>query len=592
MINLHDNDQDKARRRLWDKPRAGNLPEMIAIPAEHCPDIIAIGLCHHGGEPEAITWRELWQAASAGAVRLRQLGLRKGDRVMIILPTSRSFCELFFSVLLAGGIPIPTAPPTSLKAQKLNAYQNLLNNIAADSGAAVCISLARMMNALRPQLLSVNSQMLFLLADELPPIDGSFSPLKLDSAETALLQYTSGSTSSPKGVALSHKSILANVADIASAIVEPGTIGVSWLPLYHDMGLIGTFLTSLYCRTPILLMPPQAFIKSPALWLRCISDYRATTTVAPNFAFTYSVNNVQLEEVADISLDSLRVALNGAEPVHLSAIEKFYDKFKPLGLRSGVIRPVYGLAESTLAVTFSDPGPLIVDRISADCIEQHGRAVPAESDVRSHTFISVGRPLPTQEVRIVDEFGKPLPERHVGEIVVRGPSVMKEYFNRAVETAETLRNGRLHTGDLGYLADGRLYVTGRSKDLVIRHGKNYFPQDIEFHVTHVEGVLKGGAAVFSVEDDGEVRVVVVAETRSRDAAAQAEIIRQIRIQCHDNFLFGPDDIWLVMPGAIPRTTSGKIRRRECKQSYLAARFDKASRSVPNSLPESTAPRSP
>jgi len=585
MIDLHGKDQDETRQRLWNEPRATNLLELIAMPGERYPDVVAFGLCHHGVDPEVITWGALWQAARARAGQLNELNLQKGDRVIIALPTSRAFFEFFFGVLLAGGIPLPTAPPTSLKESKFNAYQNLLNSIALDSGAAVCVSSARIMKALQVGLQSVNPQMRTLLADETWQPDRPVSLIKPSGSDTALLQYTSGSTSVPKGVALSHRNILANAAAIANAIVDPDTVCVSWLPLYHDMGLIGTFLTAIYCRTPTIFMPPQAFIKSPALWFRCISDHLATSTVAPNFAFIYSVKNIQIEEVADISLSSLRVVLNGAEPIDLVAVESFYEKFKPLGLADGVIRPVYGLAESSLAVSFSEPGPLIIDKVGADQLERDGRAVPASSPTRCTTFVSVGRELTTQEIQIVDEAGRALAERHVGEIVVRGESVMQGYFNRESETAEALRNGRLHTGDLGYLADGRLYVTGRIKDLIIRHGKNYCPQDIESLVTRLEGIVKGGAAAFSIEGEGDTKVVVVAETRSRDPELRAELIRQIRLQCHDAFLFGPDDIWLVPPGTIPRTSSGKIRRRECKQSYLVNRFDEPTRQTQRTLTE-------
>ncbi len=573
MIDLHGNDQDKARQRLWSEPRAGNLLEMIAMPGERYPDVVAIGLCHHGREPEAITWGELCATARRRAIQLRESGLRKNDRVLIVLPTSREFFEFFFGILFAGGIPVPAAPPTSLREHKLNAYRDLLNVIAVDSGAVACVGFSRIMKALQGGLPAVKSKMWMVMADECPLVNKALSLNGIDDSDTALLQYTSGSTSRPKGVELSHRNILANAAAIAKAIVHVDTVTVSWLPLYHDMGLIGTFLTAIYCRTPTVFMPPQAFIKSPALWLRCISDYRATATVAPNFAFIYSVKNVQIEDLADVSLDSLRTVLNGAEPVDLIAVENFYEKFKQLGLRDGVITPVYGLAESSLAVSFSAPGPLVIDRVDAAQLERHGHAVPAQSDARLNSFVSVGRELATQEVQIVDAAGSILAERQVGEIVVRGPSVMKGYFNRAGETAEVLRQGWLHTGDLGYLAHGQLYVTGRTKDIIIRHGKNYYPQDIETTVSGVAGVNKGGAAAFSIEGDGPTRVVVLAETRVRDPELRAEIIRQIRMRCHDAFLFGPHSIVFVTPGSIPRTTSGKIRRRECRRLFLLKAFE-------------------
>jgi acyl-CoA synthetase (AMP-forming)/AMP-acid ligase II len=585
MIDLHGNDQFEARQRLWSEPRANNLLEMIAMPAERYPDVVAIGLCHHGREPEAITWGELCAGASRRAIQLRELGLRKNDRVMIVLATSREFFEFFFGILFAGGIPVPTAPPTSLREHKLNAYRDLLNLIAVDSGAVACVGLSRIMKALQGGLQAVNSKMRMLMADEYSSLNTTLSLNGVDDSDTVLLQYTSGSTSHPKGVELSHRNILANAAAIAKACVRIDTVSVSWLPLYHDMGLIGTFLTAIYCRVPTVLMPPQAFIKCPALWLRCISDYRGTITVAPNFAFIYCVKNVQIEDVADVSLESLQTALNGAEPVDLVAVAEFYEKFKPLGLRDGVISPVYGLAESSLAVSFSAPGPLVIDRVDATQLEHAGHAVPAQPTTRRRSFVSVGRELATQEIQIVDGAGSILAERQVGEIVVRGPSVMKGYFNRASETAEVVQKGWLHTGDLGYLADGQLYVTGRTKDIIIRHGRNYYPQDIETAVATVAGISKGGAAAFSIEGDGDTKVVVLAETRARDAQLREEMVRHIRTRCHDAFLFGPDSIVLVVPGSIPRTTSGKIRRRESRNLYLRKAFEGPALRTTSEFPE-------
>jgi acyl-CoA synthetase (AMP-forming)/AMP-acid ligase II len=561
------------RRRLWELPRATNLIEMIALPAERYPDMPEIHLCHHGGEPEAITWGELWRAATACAARFQAAGLRKGDRVLLILPTSRAFFENFFGCLLAGMIPVPAAPPTSLKGSKLDGYRDLINCIALNSGAAGLVGFARTTSVLDEMLHDGNSRLKILLADTPELNGGGFEPVKPDISETALLQYTSGSTSQPKGVVLSHANIIANMKAIAQTFVTPETVCVSWLPLYHDMGLIGTFLASLLCRTPIVIMPPQAFIKQPALWFRAIHEYRATATVAPNFAFAYTVRNIELEMVAGISLESLEVALNGAEPVNLRALEGFYQKFKPLGLRDGVVRPVYGLAESTLAVTFSGPGWHVVDEVDAERLELDGYAIPAIDGVRRLSIVSVGRPIPTQEIKIVDAHGEVLPERRTGEVLVRGPSVMSGYFNLPAETAEALRDGWLHTGDLGYVADGRLYLTGRLKDLIIRYGKNYFPQDIESHVTAIAGIINGGATAFSLDGEEGNAVVVVAETRQRGAEAQGHLVRQICERCHDAFSFSPDEVRLVAPGAIPRTTSGKVRRRECRRMFLDAKFN-------------------
>jgi fatty-acyl-CoA synthase len=571
MVPQHSRSQSdlvQAHRWLWEQPRASNLIEMISTPAAVCPELPAIYFSREGAGSEAVTWSSLWRGACAEAARLRDAKLQSGDRVMLIMPNTAAFLETFFGTLVAGGIPVPVAPPQSLKGSKLEAYLDLLRGIILDSGASFCIGLPRTMHILRASLLEVQPEMRILEGDSKSNAGAAIEPFLPDARDTALIQYTSGSTSQPKGVELSHANILANIRAIAEEIVAPDTVCVSWLPLYHDMGLIGTSLTPLYCRVPVTLMTPQAFIKDPSAWLRCIHDCRATVTVAPNFAFNYCVKNIKLEQMSGVRLDSLKIALNGAEPVDPVAVESFCEKFKPLGLRDGVVLPVYGLAESSLAVTFSDRGRYITDLVDADRLERYRQAVPARRRSRSRTFISVGRPLPTQEVRVVDEMDRPLPERCVGEIVVKGPSVMKGYYNRPAETAETLRGGWLHTADLGYMADGHLFISGRLKDLIIRNGKNYYPQDIEHVVTRIESVRKGCAVAFGVEARPVERLVVVAETRLRDAKALATLDREIRQRCHDAFTFPPDDVRLVAPGKIPRTTSGKVRRQECKRIYL------------------------
>lgn len=527
-----------------------DLVEMIAAPARLSPDLPAVHL-----PPETITWGALWQGATTQAAQLTATGVGRADRVLLPLPTSRAFIEAFFGVLLARAIPVPVAPPAALAGPKLAAWLDLIGRLAADCEPAACLTLPRIGQAMGSGL------RLLYPAESTSAAPPPFSP---NPDETALLQYTSGSMTQPKGVELSHANILSNAAAVVSAVGTPDAVAVSWLPLYHDMGLIGMLLMALYCRVPVILLPPQTFVKRPIDWLHAISRYRATVTAAPNFAYRFAVQNIAVDDLAAIRLDSLRVILNGAEPVDPEAVEAFYEKFGPAGLRPGVIRPVYGLAESTLAVTFSDAGPCLLDPVAAEDLERDGIAAPAPPGLRSRTFVSVGRPLATQEIRIADPEGRTLAERHVGEVLVRGPSVMKGYFRRPEETASALRDGWLHTGDLGYLAKERLYLTGRSKDLIIRHGRNYYPQDLEAEVARVEGIIPGGVVAFSREEC-ETRVVVVAEIRRRDPEVRAAAARSIRQRCQDAFLFGPDELYLVSPGTLPRTTSGKIRRGSVKE---------------------------
>lgn len=554
---------------LWHAPRGQTLLEVVAGPAREFPGHAAVHLSTDGRTSEAITWGALWGDACTVGARLEGEGLRAGTPVLLAAPTSAAFLSGFFGILAAGGVPVPVAPPVSVRPERLDWYRDFVSSIASDAGARVILTTSRFAAALR-SCAEAMAPPPVVLDIEAPAEGGALpatSPLGTAPGQLALLQYTSGSTSRPKGVALTHANVVANMACIADAIAREHSVGVSWLPLYHDMGLIGALLTALYSRVPLVLMPTPVFIKEPAAWLRAIGTFGGTIALAPNFAFGHVVRHAPLEELGSCSLASLETVLNGAEPVDAAAIAAFEDRFAPLGLRPGVVRPVYGLAESALAVTFSEPGAPVVDDVDAELLEAAGRAVPAGEGRRTRRFVSVGRPLATQEIRIVDANDRPCPERVVGEIVVRGPSIMQGYYGREAETHATLRGGWLHTGDVGYLADGRLYLTSRLKDLIIRRGRNYYPADIERLVGEAEGILRGGVVAFGA-GEGDERVVVVAETRLRDPRDLEQLARAIRERCHAAFLFGPDDIRFVPPGGIPRTTSGKVRRNDCRRSYL------------------------
>ncbi|MEP7116727.1 MAG: fatty acyl-AMP ligase [Acidobacteriota bacterium] len=539
-------------------------------PAERYPELPAFFFSTDGRTAEPLTWSSLWRGALGQAERLKTAGLSPGQPVLLASPTSPTFFTAFFGILAAGGVPAPIATPPSLNPARLAWYRDLVWGIAADSGANLLVTTGRFSTVL--ESVAASSPTALRVIDAEGDWSGHASPPLADSAAFALLQYTSGSTSRPKGVPLTHANIVANASIIAQAIAHETSAGVSWLPLHHDMGLIGAALTGLHSRTPVLLMPTTLFVKEPSSWLRAIGAFSATITLAPNFAFAHAVRHAPVEQLAGVSLASLRTALNGAEPVDVAAVEAFEETFAPLGLRKGVVRPVYGLAESALAVTFSDEGDRLVDVVEAEALEHDARALPAGRDARSRTFISVGRALATQEVRIVDGDGQVCADRSVGEVAVRGPSVMHGYHNRPEDTAIAIQDGWLHTGDLGYLAEGQLYLTGRLKDLIIRHGRNYHPPDIEQVITATEGVIRGGAAAFDVPDAAEPLVVVVAETRLKQPDELSALARRIRERCHDAFLFGPDRVCLVPSGAIPRTTSGKVRRHGCRQLFLSAQL--------------------
>ncbi|HYM60317.1 MAG TPA: fatty acyl-AMP ligase [Thermoanaerobaculia bacterium] len=550
-------------------PKARDLIELVRAPSETRPEEIAVAFSETGEDATPLTRAGLWTAALREARRLLEAGAVPGDRVIVMQPTSAAFLQGFFGALAAGAIPVPVSPPQSLRRRYVEAHDELVRTLAADCDASACIAEGSVLNLLADGLRKARPDIRLISgAPACEPLDERDVP-PCDEHATAMLQYTSGSTSRPKGVMLSHRNLIANTDAIGHVLFHPEALKLSWLPLHHDMGLIGSLLTSLYWRVPLVLLPPSAFVRSPASWLRGLSRWGATLTSAPNFAYSLCVRRIELEDMESVRLDHLRAALSGAEPVDPAAVERFEEKFAPLGLRMGVVRPSYGLAESSLAVCVSEPHTRVVANVSADALENEGLVRPPAGTERETTLISVGRSLPGVELRIIDRDGQPVPERRVGEIVVRGPSVMAGYFRRPDETAEALRDGWLHTGDLGYLDGGLLWVSGRRKDLIIRSGRNFHPHDLERLVLRVPDVFPLGAAAFGCDVSGSESAVIVVETALRDPESRTALIRAVRKCVHDVFLFSPDEIRLVPPGWIPRTTSGKVRRHECRRLYLA-----------------------
>jgi fatty-acyl-CoA synthase len=401
--------------------------------------------------------------------------------------------------------------------------------------------------------------------------------------DLAFLQFTSGSTSAPKGVMVTHHNLAAN----AHAIMFDGLKsdpdrdkGVSWLPLYHDMGLIGFVIAPIFAEVPVVLLPTTSFVRRPSSWLDAVSRHRGTITFAPNFAYALAVQGISARQMEGWDLSCVRALGCGAEPIDAETVTAFMDKFGAVGLKSTAVMPSYGLAEATLAVTFAD----LDDALRTDSVEPHdlltGKATPATNG-HAVQIVSCGRPFPAHRVEIVDEQGHPLAERNVGEIVVSGPSVAKGYFGDEATSHATFRAGRLFTGDLGYFAEGRLYVCGRSKDLIILRGRNYFPQDIEKIISEVEGVRTSQVAVFTCPragsatqatthglPGGDERLVAVAEV-SKSQFAEDSVRRAIVAAVHEQMGLRVDEVHFLRRGGLPKTSSGKVRRRETRARLQA-----------------------
>jgi fatty-acyl-CoA synthase len=541
-----------------------------------------------------LTFADLYAAGTRCAAELARRGVPAGGRVALMLPTSRAFFVSYAGILLAGAIPVPIYPP--FRADRIEEYaarqSAILNN------AEVCLLLTfrqaeAVAKLLRPRVSSlsgvVDAEKLIEAADKAPPPSPGVSPLHVtgsrarQGSDLALLQYTSGSTGDPKGVMLTHANLLANMRAIGEAVqLGPEDVGISWLPLYHDMGLIGAWLTLLHFGTPLAVMSPLAFLTRPERWLQAFHKHRGTIAAAPNFAYELCVRKIADKDIQGVDLSSWRAALNGAEPVNPETLERFAERFASYGFRREAQLPVYGLAEAALAVTVPplNRGPL-VDRIERETFTSQGRAVPAAlGDETAIAFVSSGKALSGHEVCIVDERGNEVPDRTEGFLWFRGPSATAGYYRNSKATEALLPRGLatapgeyawVDSGDRAYRADGEFYVTGRVKDIIIKGGRNLYPHEVEELAARADGIRKGCIVAFGLTDDasGTEKLVVVAETRERDASRRAALASQVTDLVSRGLGLPPDRVELLPLGSIPKTSSGKLRREETRQLYLA-----------------------
>lgn len=505
-----------------------------------------------------------------------------GDRVALMLPTSLDFFVAFFGVLYAGAVPVPIYPP--LRLSQLEEHLRRQIGILGNAGAAVLVTVPegmRLAGLLRAQLDTIRSVDTVAMLQSgspvpLPPIAGANA--------IALIQYTSGSTGNPKGVVLSHGNLLANIRAMGEVMgASSDDVLVSWLPLYHDMGLIGVWLGSLYFGAPLYAMPPVSFLVRPESWLWAMHRYRATISAAPNFAFELCLNQIAEENLTGLDLSSLRLVGDGAEPVSPQTVRRFRERFGRYGFPSNALAPVYGLAECAVGLAFPPVGrEPVIDRIDRKRLGRDGAAVPAKADdPRPLELVACGQPLPGHEIRIVDEAGRELGDRREGRLEFRGPSATRGYFRDETKTRELFHDGWLDSGDRAYIAGGDVFVTGRVKDIIIRAGRHLYPQEIEEAVARLDGVMKGGVAVFSVADPrtGTERVVVLAETLEHDPARRSALQKAAQELVTDLAGTPPDEIVLAPPRTVPKTSSGKIRRSSAKDMYLSGRVGPVQRAV-------------
>ncbi len=497
------------------------------------------------------------------AAELMNRGVRKGDRVALVLPTCPEFVECFFGVMYAGAIPVPLYPPVRLG--KLDEYHRRTAAMLKAVDAVLVVTNERIRRFLGVAVQSAAPRLGCVTASDLDGTDAAQRTLAPD--DIALIQFSSGTTHDPKPVALTHRNLLSNLATISSRLAEENPVrevGVSWLPLYHDMGLIGNLLASFYIDVPLVLLPPELFVARPAAWLRAISRYHGTYSAGPNFAFNLCVNRIRDEELDGVDLSSWSVCFNGAEAVGADVQRRFSERFERWGFDQFAFTPCYGMAEASLAIAFKPPRTMFKTlAVDVDTLASAGTVTPGLKEL-----VSVGRPLAGVDIEIRDELSQPVGEDRAGTIFVRGPSVMAGYFGRPDLTDQALHDGWLDTGDLGFVHDRELFICGRNKDAIIIRGANHAPQDFEAALDGLVGVRTGCAVAVGFVPDGEDEEALALLVETTPEASD-RLISDItkRVWEHTGILAA--HVELLAPGTLPRTSSGKLRRRESRAQWLA-----------------------
>lgn len=546
---------------------AGNHPERLALTFLHDRD----------GEETTFTYQALHERASRIAERLRSRA-QPGDRALLVYPASVEFLAAFFGCLYAGVVAVPISPPRPNRPLPAR-----LVSVLNDAQPHVVLTTAALHQSLEDSLKQTPHLTIlpWIATDAIAETEAGFCREAAPS-DVAFLQYTSGSSAAPKGVVVTHDNLVLNSRIIQKRFSNhEGSRVVSWLPLYHDMGLIGGTLQPLFIGGQGILMSPFAFLQRPVRWLQAISRKQGTTSGAPNFAYDFCARQVRPEQLTDIDLSSWTLAFTGAEPIRAETIDLFTRTFAPYGFRREVFYPCYGLAEATLYVTggLLNAGP-VVESFDTEALARGEAVASKAADARS--LVGCGQCPEEQLVRIVDPDTRQVcPPDGVGEIWVSGPCVAQGYWNRPLETEQAFDHWLgdegpfLRTGDLGFIRNGELFVAGRLKDLIIVRGRNLHPQDLEWSAQCSHAALRPDAgAAFTIDDGGDERLVIVQELeRAHRKAAPAEIIAAIRHALAEQHDVQVHEVVLVSPFAVPKTSSGKIQRRACRESFLNGELD-------------------
>lgn len=539
---------------------ATTIPGALAALARTAPGFPCLTILDRARRERRLTVGELWEEGLRVAAALRDAGARPGTFVLLVLPTGPELVTGYFGALLAGAVPGLLAMPGNRVADPA-LYAARIGSILANAEARVLYchpEVAAVFAEVGPGVLRGAR----VLVPGESPSSGGVTPFTPAPADVATVQYSSGSTGTPKGVLLTHRAVLNNLRAIRDGLgLEAGDVSVNWLPLYHDMGLVGAFLLPVLCGLPAVLIPTMDFLREPALWLWAIHRYRGTLSWAPNFGYSLAARRLPDRDLDGLDLSSWRIAVSAAEPVLATTIRAFTERFADHGFRPEATTPAWGLAETVLLAT-AHP---VAERPRIETID---RAALAREEIarpvagRGVDSVAVGRCLPRSEISIRDSAGRELPERHVGAIFLRSDSLFAGYHRDPAATAAVLRHGWLVTGDRGYLAGGDLFFVARDKDLIVIGGEKYAPQEVEAAIDRVPGVRQGCAVAFGMLDEerGTEVIAAVVETREEDPVARERLDAAIRTAVVEATGLALRYLLLVAPGGIEKTTSGKLAR--------------------------------
>ncbi len=558
------------------------LFDILRWRAENQPHRVAYRFLIDGEFEEVVlTYGDLdRRARSIGA--LLQSSAKAGDRALLLFPPGLDFIVAFFGCLYSRIIAVPSHPPHHARLERTFP---IIRRIAADANPSLALLTPTFFDGLKSQNeirdAFGNMKLVVMGEDEMEDWTENWQQPKIAGNDIAFLQYTSGSTTSPRGVVVSHRNLFHNLGLIENCFGQSSkSHAVIWLPPYHDMGLVGGILQPLFTGYPATLISHLFFLQRPIRWLQAISRFQATTSGGPNFAYDLCTRRIRPEQRQLLDLSSWEVAFNGAEPVYHKTLEEFADYFAPCGFRREAILPCYGLAEATLLVAGGPKGRIpVIQNLVNSGLERNQVFITAEKNTGTRTLVSCGKSIDEHLIKIVNAETLSLcPDDQIGEIWVSGPSVADGYWNKPLETKlifdARLSNSNegpfLRTGDLGFLHEGELYITGRLKNLIISDGKNHHAHDLERTVERCHSAIRlAGCAVFSIIDSDNERIIVNAEIEQKHKVNGEEVIKSIRQAVATHHELHIHDVRLMNPGDIPRTTSGKIRHFLCKTNYMA-----------------------